>query len=104
MKNLILTDIAPTGFVGMIKFFHQDTPFGEIKIKKPLEGPISLYVFLFKIMKDSFKDKPELKMWKFWDIFEASMTVNWKEVTEKQIMDMFWDMFTIKFSKKWATK
>lgn len=101
MKDLILTNVAPAGFVGTIKFFHQETPFGEVKIKEPLKENISLYVFLFKIMQDSFKDQPELNMWKFWEIFEASMLVNWKEVTEKQIMEMFWQMFTIKFTKKW---
>lgn len=99
MKDLILTNVAPKGFIGTIKFSTQNTPFGEVKIKEPLEGNISLYVFLFNIMKDSFKDQPELKMWKFWEIFEASMIVNWKEVTEKQIMDMFWGVFKIKFKK-----
>lgn len=104
MKELILTDEVPKWFIGKIKFTHEGTPFWEVKIKKATEGPISLYVFLFKIMKDLFKDKPELKMWKFWEIFEASMTVNGKEVTEKQIMEMFWKMFKIKFTKKWITK
>jgi hypothetical protein len=100
MKILKLTDEAPKWFIWKIKFTHKETKFGEVKIKAPLQHPISLYVFLFKIMEDSFKDNPELKMWKFWEIFEASMIVNWKEVTEKQIMDLFGEMFTIKFSKK----
>jgi len=99
MKDLKLTNVAPKGFIGKIKFTHQDSPFGEVHIKEKLKWDVSLYVFLFKIMEDSFKDKPELKMGKFWEIFEASMIVNWKEITEKQIMSMFWKMFTIKFKK-----
>jgi len=99
MKNIKLTDEAPRGFIWEIKFIHKGTDFWKMNIKKPLEEPISLYVFLFKIMEDSFKDQPELKMGKFWEIFEASMIVNWKEVTEKQIMDLFWEMFIIKFKK-----
>jgi len=99
MKDLKLTNVAPEWFIGIIKFFHKGTLFGEVKIKKPLKWNISLYVFLFSIMEDSFEDKPELQMWRFWKIFETSMVVNWKEITEKQIMDMFWGMFIIKFSK-----
>lgn len=100
MKKLILTDVAPKNFQGVIKFFHNWVPFWYIKIKEKLEQPISLYVFLFKIMEDSFKEQPELNMHKFWEIFETSMQINWKETTEKQIMDLFWKMFTIKFKKE----
>ncbi len=99
MKNLKLINEAPRWFTWEIKFLHKWTEFWKVNIKVPLENPISLYVFLFKIMEDSFKDQPQLNMWKFGEIFEASMEVNWKEVTEKQIMDLFWEMFIIKFKK-----
>jgi len=96
-----LTNVAPIGFTWIIRFYTEGKLFWEVKIKNPLGWSISLYVFLFKIMEDLFKDQPELKMWKFWEIFEASMAVNWKAKTEKQIMDMFWKAFTIKFKKIW---
>jgi uncharacterized protein YneF (UPF0154 family) len=60
-----------------------------MKVKAPLKSNISLYVFLFKIMQDSFKDNPELNLGRFAEIFEASMAVNGKEVMEGQIMEMF---------------
>lgn len=101
MKKLKLIDVAPKWFIGIIKFFSMGVAFWEIKIKEPLKWDISLYVFLFKIMNDLFKDKPELKMHKFGEIFETSLEVNWKENTEKQIMELFWQNFTIKFKTLW---
>lgn len=101
MKKLELTNVAPIWFTWEIIFHHQGEDFWSVKIKTPLDKNVSLYVFLFKIMEDLFKDQPELKIHKFWEIFSTSMEVNGKEITEKQIMELFGDKFTIKFKKLW---
>ena len=88
----------PKWYKWKISFICEWEDFGYINIKERLEHDISAYVFLFKIMEDQFKDQPELDIHRFIDIFEASMEVNWKDVTEKQIEKMFWKTFTINIS------
>lgn len=101
MKKLELTSVAPVWFTWEILFFHQWTEFWSVKIKAPLEQKISLYIFLFIIIRDLYKDTPEVQINKFVDLFELSLSVNWPEITEKQIMDLFGNKFTIKFKKLW---
>lgn len=107
MKKLNITDKVPKGFVGELQILTKTdrslknvpqtaSEFWLIKIKEPIKDDIAVYVFLFKLMEDQFKDEPELKMDKFWEIFETSMVVNWVEETEKQINELFWNKFTFK--------
>lgn len=94
-----LTDRVEQWFKGQIKFFNKWILFWEINIKVPLKWDIACYMFLFEVMKDQFKDKPDLKIWRFAELFEKVVMLEWLEEAEKQIMEVFWDEFTIKINE-----
>ena len=95
MKKIKLISEIEKWFIGKIKFTHKSNKddFWLIDIKEPLKMNTPVYYFLFKIMEDQFKDKPELNMWKFSEIFTNSLSVKWKKQTEKDILTMFWKEF-----------